>query len=234
MAASIWNPGSETTQNTPAVEPFQFVPGTLSLPGISFVGDPDTGIWSQSEGYLNFSINGVNRLTIDSSGNVIANSLISGVEVDVVSAATIDLGGLLSNSIRITGTTGITSFGTDYKGPKYIRFSEALTIQSSPTLICPADSNISIMPGDSCIVTPKATSGVADGWVIVSLTKAVSAVSGGGATGATGNYVFYENDQTVTGDYTLANGKNAGTFGPVTIADGITVTIPDGATWSIV
>jgi hypothetical protein len=233
MAASIWNPGSQTTQNTPAVEPFQFVPGTAMLPGISFVGDPDTGIWSQAEGYLNFSVNGVTKLVIDSAGNVIANSLVSGVEIDVASAATIDLGGIISNSVRITGTTGITSFGTDYKGPKYIRFSDALTIQNSPTLVCPADSNISIVAGDACIVTPKATAGVADGWVIVSLTKSVS-TTGGGATGATGNYVFYENDQVVTGDYTLANGKNAGTFGPVTIADGITVTIPDGATWSIV
>lgn len=57
---------------------------------------------------------------------------------------------------------------------------------------------------------------------------------GGGATGAPGNSVFIENDQTVTGDYTLTAGKNAGTFGPATIADGVAVTIPDGATWTVV
>jgi len=57
---------------------------------------------------------------------------------------------------------------------------------------------------------------------------------GGGATGAAGNSVFYENDQTVTGDYTLTANKNAGTFGPVTINTGVTVTVPTGAVWSIV
>jgi hypothetical protein len=57
---------------------------------------------------------------------------------------------------------------------------------------------------------------------------------GTGATGGVGNYAFYENDQTVTVDYTLTTGKNAGTFGPITINNGITVTVPNGATWSIV
>jgi len=57
---------------------------------------------------------------------------------------------------------------------------------------------------------------------------------GGGATGGAGNYVFYENDQTVTLNYTLTAGKNAMTAGPISIASGVTVTIPSGATWSIV
>ena len=57
---------------------------------------------------------------------------------------------------------------------------------------------------------------------------------GGGATGAPGNYVFVENDQSVTADYTLTAGKNAMTAGPITINAGVTVTVPTGATWSIV
>jgi hypothetical protein len=46
--------------------------------------------------------------------------------------------------------------------------------------------------------------------------------------------IFWENSQTVSADYTITSGKNAGTFGPVTIADGVTVTIPDGSTWTVV
>lgn len=57
---------------------------------------------------------------------------------------------------------------------------------------------------------------------------------GGGATGAGGNAVFVENDQTVTANYTLTTNKNAMSAGPITINNGITVTIPTGATWSIV
>lgn len=57
---------------------------------------------------------------------------------------------------------------------------------------------------------------------------------GGGATGAPGNKIFFENDQTVTADYTVTAGKNAMTAGPVTINAGVTVTVPNGSTWTIV
>lgn len=57
---------------------------------------------------------------------------------------------------------------------------------------------------------------------------------GAGATGGVGNYAFFENDMTVTANYTITAGKNAMTAGPVTINDGVTVTIPDGSVWTIV
>ena len=53
-------------------------------------------------------------------------------------------------------------------------------------------------------------------------------------TGGTGNVVFYENDQTVTQDYTITSGKNAMSAGPITVNSGITVTVPTGSTWTIV
>jgi len=58
--------------------------------------------------------------------------------------------------------------------------------------------------------------------------------SGGGATGGRGNPVFYENDQTVTADYTIPSTKNAMSAGPITIDAGISVTISTGANWVIV
>lgn len=57
---------------------------------------------------------------------------------------------------------------------------------------------------------------------------------GGGASGAVNNPVFYENDTNVTGDYTITTGKNAMSAGPITIDDGVTVTVPDGSVWTIV
>lgn len=57
---------------------------------------------------------------------------------------------------------------------------------------------------------------------------------GGGATGGGADAVFYENDQTVLNDYTITSGKNAMTAGPVTIDDGVTVTIPTGSRWVVV
>lgn len=46
--------------------------------------------------------------------------------------------------------------------------------------------------------------------------------------------LFYYNETTVTQNYTIESNKNAGTFGPVTINSGVTVTVPSGSTWTIV
>ena len=57
---------------------------------------------------------------------------------------------------------------------------------------------------------------------------------GGGAAGTGNNQIFFQNDQTVTGSYTIPTGKNAGTFGPVSINSGVTVTVPSGSVWTVV
>ena len=46
--------------------------------------------------------------------------------------------------------------------------------------------------------------------------------------------IFYYNNQTITQNYTLESSRNAGTFGPVTINSGVTVTVPSDSTWTIV
>jgi hypothetical protein len=55
-----------------------------------------------------------------------------------------------------------------------------------------------------------------------------------GATGGGSDQIFYENGQTVTADYTITNGKNAMSAGPIAINSGITVTVGTGETWTVV
>jgi len=57
---------------------------------------------------------------------------------------------------------------------------------------------------------------------------------GGGATGGSSDDIFYENGQTVTSNYSLTAGKNAMSAGPITINSGVTVTVPSGASWTVV
>lgn len=57
---------------------------------------------------------------------------------------------------------------------------------------------------------------------------------GGGATGGGNDDVFVENGRVVTSNYTITTGKNAMSAGPVTINDGVSVTIPSGSVWTIV
>jgi len=56
---------------------------------------------------------------------------------------------------------------------------------------------------------------------------------GGGATGGGADTIFVLNGQTVTVDYTIPTGFNASSVGPITIADGITVTLPASSNWVI-
>lgn len=56
----------------------------------------------------------------------------------------------------------------------------------------------------------------------------------GGALGGGTDQIFYENDQTVTTNYTISTNKNAMTAGPVTINSGVTVTVPSGSSWVVV
>ena len=60
-----------------------------------------------------------------------------------------------------------------------------------------------------------------------------SLTSVGGATGGGSDAIFYENGKTVTTNYTITSGSNAMSTGPVTINNGVTVTIPSGSRWVI-
>ena len=67
-----------------------------------------------------------------------------------------------------------------------------------------------------------ATSYTGDG---SSLTGVASAVADG---------CIYENSQTISNNYTISTNKNALSAGPITIANGVTLTIPSGSVYTIV
>lgn len=52
--------------------------------------------------------------------------------------------------------------------------------------------------------------------------------------GGGSDQVFFENDQTVTTNYTITTGKNAMSAGPINVSNGVIVTIPSGSEWAIV
>ena len=215
MTASVWNPGGQQqVPALPAIAPVSFIKNLVSNPGINFVGDTDTGIWSESDGYLNLVSNGITVLRIDPQGNIQGNKFASGVELSIASAATCDIGSLATNSVQITGTSTIGSFGTNYKGPMFVRFASALQLTYNSTqLITPGAANISVVAGDSCIVVPKATAGTADGWVIISYTSsapilnAVSSINGGQLAGLRNRIINGGMQVAQRGNVAITNGN---------------------------
>ena len=86
-------------------------------------------------------------------------------------------------------------------------------------------------PPDTAVL-PIVSGGITQKVAIANIKTLIPA--GSGAKGGAGNLVFWENPTNVTVSYSISAGANAGSFGPVTIDNGITVTVPTGSTWSIV
>lgn len=66
------------------------------------------------------------------------------------------------------------------------------------------------------------------------LTWNGSAYVWGSTGGPVAGGVVYENGQTISSNYTMTSGNNGMSAGPITVATGVTVTIPSGSAWSIV
>ena len=106
----------------------------------------------------------------------------------------------------------------DSDSSNYVGFQAPATVSSSLTWTLPA------------------TDAAVSGYALVSDASGTLswAAAGGGANGNGTDEIFWENDQTVTGDYAITNNKNAGSFGPITIQSGVTVTVGSGETWTVV
>ncbi len=108
-----------------------------------------------------------------------------GTIADIASAATLDIGAQLTSFLRVTGATGVTSFGTNYNGPRFLIFAGAVLLTHSATLVLPGAANITTAANDALIAIP-----ISGGWQVVAYTKAagIPAVAGplssSGITGA--------------------------------------------------
>jgi len=176
-----------------------------------------------------------------------------GTEADLASATTTDIGAQLTNFLRITGTTTITSFGTNYKGPRFLRFEGAVTLTNGSALTLPGGANITTAAGDALIVVPRATLGTADGWQVVAYQK--NALPGTPSAGSVNNAALVDgavygtkltskiepvtasvasNALTVTLNPTTLDFRSStltsGTVNTRTIGTAISAVVPSGAT----
>ena len=170
------------------------------------------------------------KLTSDSVSEAklkVSNSPVNGYFLSAQSGNT---GGLTWAQVDLTNlsATNLTS-GTvpDARFPATLPAASAANLTSIPA------GNLTGTVADARISTLTASK----------LTGALPAIDGSNLTGlqagATGgnsgaNAVFWENQQTVTHDYSITANRNAGSFGPITINSGITVTVPSTSNWTIV
>jgi hypothetical protein len=125
-------------------------------------------------GPLNMGGNFINNVTPGTgTGQALAfQQLFSqGGMADIASAGMTDIGLQNTNFLRVTGNTTITSFGTNYRGPRFLVFEQNITLTNSSTLVLPGGANLAVTAGDALIVIPGATLGTADKWIVVAYRK---------------------------------------------------------------
>ncbi len=168
--------------------------GSASLPGLAFVGDTNTGIYSPGADQLALATNGTVALTISATQTTTwaaaatfastttftgvatfsAKSIGKAFDVDaitsVASATTTDIGAAATSEVLITGTTTITGLGTSNAGIRRRgRFEGILTLTHNGTsLILPGAANITTAANDRF----EALSLGSGNWIVTSYVRA--------------------------------------------------------------
>lgn len=185
-------------------------------------------------------------------GAVIEGS-ITGTTLTVTSttSGSIKAGQTLSGTGVTTGTTVVSGAGSTWTiSPSQTVASTTITATITRYINAPKLSKtyVAINQTDNLLYVRGGPSTPTAGALIRPNSSAVVAWNGsdfvqiagggggssGGATGGGTDQIFYLNGQNVTTDYTISGTSNAGSFGPITVNSGVTVTVSTGAVWSVV
>ena len=139
------------------------------------------------------------------------------------------VGSVSGNAANVTGTVAIANGGTGQTtanaafnalAPSQTSNSgKYLTTNGTSTSWATVDALPSQTGNSGKYLT---TNGTAASWATLN-TDANSTTKG-----------LYEMSATISSNYSVSSGNNALSAGPITIADGVTVTVPTGSVWTIV
>ena len=179
------------------------------------------------------------NVTLKSTDNITVNDITAAGNLNITGDITYDE--VIGRNLEITGiatvASGIVSTG-DFKVGSATTISQD-NIFTTGIVTAMSGFNVGIMSAGirqtTGVITAINFVGTGNTVKYNAATSTIDvAISGGGAVGTGTDQVFYQNDQTVTLDYSIEAGKNAMSAGPIAIAASKTVTIPSGSEWSIV
>jgi hypothetical protein len=155
----------------------------------------------------NFNIADLGILTIASGGKLVMTSTTQfwSKGTDIASAAALTMGST-GNYFDVTGTTTITSIGTQQAGTLLmLQFDSALTLTNSATLILPGHTNITTVTGDVAIF-------ISEGggtWRCISYQSATVAAGSGGTVDPKfiSGMTYANSAGDVTNDIDIATGS---------------------------
>jgi hypothetical protein len=248
-AAPTWSSVSGVTTisfGTTGLTPSTATSGAVSVAGTLVAANGGTGFASYTVGDILYAstTTALSRLADVTAGAVLVSG---GVGVAPAYSATPTLtsltaathygGTAVGSSLTLQSTSGVGSTDSILMKVGNNGATTALSIATTgivsfPTtgaIVIPASTTANQPTGQTGMLRFNTTTTAFEGYNGTAWTTV-----GGGATGGGTDQIFYLNGQTVTTNYSIPSGQNAGTFGPVTVNSGAVVTVPSGSTWSIV
>ena len=162
--------------------------------------------------------------TLATARTINGTSFDGSANITVTAAAGTLTGATLANGVTASSLTSVgTLTGLTVSGNILMSGTGVIDIPAGTTGQRPGSANTGMFRYNTTLNQFEGYSNT--GW---------GAIGGGaGATGGSTDEVFMENDQTVTTDYTLGTNKNAVSVGNLTVNNGVTITIPNNATWVV-
>jgi len=222
IAASATN----VTNNNQLTNGAGYITATLTneqvqdIVGGMLTGNTETGItvtYQDGDGTIDFVVgNAATATALETARNI------GGVSFD--GTANINLPGVnTSGNQNTSGTAAIATTVTVADESSDTTCFPLFTTSATGNLAPKSGSNLAFNSSNGTLT---ATSFSGDGSNLTGISA--------GATGGGSDQIFYENGQNVTANYTITNGKNAMSAGPITIDSGVTVTVGAGETYTIV
>jgi hypothetical protein len=124
---------------------------------------------------------------------------------------------------NVTGTVAIANGGTGQTTQTAAFDALAPTTTKGDLIVDNGTNNVRLAVGtDTYVLTADATAATGVKW----------AAPSGGSSNITA-FGLWENNASITANYSITSGNNALSAGPISVASGVTVTVPTGSTWTI-